>query len=881
MPALPLILRRVMLMVLAWLALLATGRAAPVSFNITAQGGDAALVAFARQAGVEVLFSSAELKQVRTSAVVGLYEPEAAIALLLRGTGFTAARSSTGKFMVVRERRRASAGEIRGTIVAKSDNRPIANAVIRRAGATVGTRARDDGSFILRDVVEDAHTVQVQAEGFAPMRIADVVVEAGRRTDLREIQLVTATDEPQQLGELIVNASDLATLSVPVVLALQEVVVSPSRFGIDEERGTVAATLTESDLLALPQLGDDLYRAISHLPGLAADDITARFWVRGAPNDQVLARLDGVDLIEPFHLKDIDGALSILDLETISRLDLFTGGFAAEYGDRLAGVLTMETDRHVRAKSRTTLGVSLTGGRASNRGQTTDGRGRWLVSARTGYPDLALEQTDNGNNEGDSRLQPRYHDLMAKWEWQLTPNQVLSFHALHAADRLFFRDSDGPTLTSKYGSDYAWIRWRGDLGRVTGEGVLSYSALTWRRDGGGLLDQFYPLDIHDGRDLRVIGLRQDWSMGLSERALLRGGMEFKSGRASYDYTVRRDQPVVRNNLVQIDQIVRNARLEPEGQSLGAYFAVRTRPFESLTLEPGLRFDGNNYAHDSDVSPRLNAALNPGATTWRAAWGWYSQAQGLQRLAVQDGDTVFRPAEMAEHRVLSVEHRLKSGINLRLEGYQRIVRRPRPHWENVLGGSDAVSEVEGDRVRIAPVRQEAHGVELIAERRAGKRFTWSGSYAYARTEETLPGGVTILRPRDQRHTLYTDLTYTPSPRWQFSVAWQYHNGWPTSEINFSRVALASGGNATLGTINHLYGVNLPAYQRVDVRMQRRFQLKNSTLRAYIDVFNAFNRTNIIGYDYRLTEGPNRQLVTNRVPGGSLFPRLPSVGLTWDF
>jgi hypothetical protein len=861
-------------------ALLASAHAAPVSFNVPAQPADAALAAFARQAGVEVLFSSAELKQVHASAVVGVHEPEAAIALLLRGTGFTAARSSTGKFMVVRERRRASAGEIRGDILAQADNRPVANAMVRRAGASVGTRSRPDGSFILRDLPEDAHALIIQADGFTPLRVADVVVEAGRRTDLREVRLAAVGEGPQQLGELVVNAQELATLSVPVMLALQEVVVSPSRFGIEEERGTVAATLTESDLLALPQLGDDLYRAISHLPGLAADDITARFWVRGAPNDQVLARLDGVDLIEPFHLKDIDGALSILDLETISHLGLFTGGFAAEYGDRLAGVLTMETDSHVRAKSRTTLGVSLTGGRAANRGQTPDGRGRWLVSARTGYPDLALKEADDGNNVSESSLIPRYHDVMAKWEWQVTPQQVLSFHALHAGDRLYFRDSGGPTLTSKYASDYAWIRWRGDFGRVTGEGVLSYSALTWRRDGGGLLDQ-HPLEIHDGRDLHVIGLRQDWTLGLSERALLRGGFEFKSGEASYDYSVRRDVPIFRNGVVETNHIVRNARVEPDGQSLGAYFALRTRPFETLTLEPGLRFDGNNYAHDSDVSPRLNAALHRGATTWRAAWGLHHQAHGLHRLSVQDGDTVFGRAERAEHRVLSVERRLNSGINLRLEGYERIVRRPRPHWENVLGGSDAVSEVEGDRFRIDPVRQEARGVELIAEQRAGKRFAWSASYSYASTEETLRNGMTILRPRDQRHTLYTDATYTASPRWQFSVAFQYHTGWPTSEVNFSRATLPTGGTVAVATIDHLYGIRLPAYQRVDLRMQRRFQLKNSTLRAYIDVFNAFNRTNIIDFNYRLSNGPNGQLVTERRPGGSLFPRLPSVGLTWDF
>lgn len=109
-------------------------------------------------------------------------------------------------------------------------------------------------------------------------------------------------------------------------IALDDFVVTPSRFGISSQPVVAGATLTAADLTALPQLGEDLFRTLVRLPGLASDDFTSKFWVRGAPNAQVLARFDGVDLIEPFHLKDIDGALSIVDLPSIARVDLVTGG---------------------------------------------------------------------------------------------------------------------------------------------------------------------------------------------------------------------------------------------------------------------------------------------------------------------------------------------------------------------------------------------------------------------------------------------------------------------------------------------------------------------------------------------------------------------------
>ena len=191
---------------------------------------------------------------------------------------------------------------------------------------------------------------------------------------------------------------------------LAEFIVTPSRFGVADVATTAAATLTAAELEVLPQVGDDLFRSIARLPGLAADDVSAQFWVRGAPHSEVRARLDGVDLLEPFHLKDVDGALSIVDPATIRGLELATGGFSAEYGDRLAGVLTMETKSD--ASPLTALNLSLTGVGATKRGGFAGRRGRWLVAARRGYPDVALRASGR-----DDDISPRYYDAMAKVEY--------------------------------------------------------------------------------------------------------------------------------------------------------------------------------------------------------------------------------------------------------------------------------------------------------------------------------------------------------------------------------------------------------------------------------------------------------------------------------
>lgn len=128
------------------------------------------------------------------------------------------------------------------------------------------------------------------------------------------------------LGCLALAVHGQTVAELPVKLA--EFIVTPSQFGVADQRSASTASLSSTELDTLPQVGDDLFRSIARLPGLATNDFTASFWVRGAPNSQVLARLDGVQLIEPFHLKDIDGALSIIDPRSISRLDLIMGASA-------------------------------------------------------------------------------------------------------------------------------------------------------------------------------------------------------------------------------------------------------------------------------------------------------------------------------------------------------------------------------------------------------------------------------------------------------------------------------------------------------------------------------------------------------------------------
>ncbi len=170
--------------------------------------------------------------------------------------------------------------------------------------------------------------VEARSPGFTIERLEEVLVQEGRVTEIRFVLVRTPTP-------------------------LDEIVVTPSHFSMLRKKPASSLELGREEVTALPHLFDDLYRAVTVLPGTSGGDISAQFNVRGGLHHELLVELDGIELYEPFHLKDFQGPFTIIDPEMLDAVDLDTGGFPAEYGDRMAGVLDMVSN----VPSKRTLGM--------------------------------------------------------------------------------------------------------------------------------------------------------------------------------------------------------------------------------------------------------------------------------------------------------------------------------------------------------------------------------------------------------------------------------------------------------------------------------------------------------------------------------------------
>jgi outer membrane receptor protein involved in Fe transport len=736
---------------------------------------------------------------------------------------------------------------------------PVVAAEVRILERGLSTLTAEDGSFVFPAVPPGTFTIRVDRIGY---RVARQALEVGSTPVTLQIALTVAA------------------------LQLAEIIVTPGRFGVMGD-ATVRQqqTLTREDLETVPQVGEDVFRVLRTLPGVAMEDISIRLHVRGGSDKELLTLLDGMELYAPYHLKDFDGVFGIIDVQSVGGIELMTGGFGAEYGDKLTGVFSMRSRNPPVAGTRTTLSLSVSNVSVLTRGSFGEGRGQWLFQARRGYLDLLLALTDNDEIDAiDEEISPKYFDVFGKVQYQIGTNHRLAAHVLYAGDNLTFVDPEA-RVESTWSSAYGWLTWDAVYDRLSVTTMAFGGGLDRVREGG--IDNEFAilgpnfLFLEDRRDFRFGGVKQDVRVDLGERLLLKLGAEAKRLEADYDYfSETRQIMVCPSGLVGNASDTVDFDLDPSGSEVAGYLAARVRPVDPLTAEIGMRYDRVSHTDDSDVSPRLLTAFQlDDATTLRASWGRYYQSQGVHELEVGDGEEQFFSSDRAVQLALGVEHRFLSDLSLRLEVYRRSIDDQRPRFVNTDREIAPFPEAAGDRIRIDPGEGLARGIELLASFDRGGAWDWSASYVLSEAKDRIDG-VWVPRTLDQRHALGLTAAYRRSGAWQFSGTFQYHTGWPATESSFVVDALPGITIVRARRIGDLNELRLPAYHRLDFRVSRNFNIGGGLLQAYLDVFNLYNRTNLRGYAFSPRVAGGRFSVL-RTPGEEMLPILPSIGLRWEF
>jgi hypothetical protein len=652
---------------------------------------------------------------------------------------------------------------------------------------------------------------------------------------------------------------------------IENVVVAASRYEISRDFSPSRFQLDQRSIQNMPDIGEDPIRVTQRLPGAAASGASAKTHFRGGEADEIGIMLNGQWLFDPFHIRDYQNVFSAIDARAIDGVEVYTGGFPARYGDRMSGLVLMNSLEPEKPR-RHEIGVSVFNTSLLTAGK--QGNSDWLLSVRRGNLDLVIDPKFG---------QPSYFDVFGEYAIELSPTARLSVNGLYADDKVRLVLETDPEereeVVSATRNAQFWLRlenqWSDSLSSNT---VLAFVDFSNRRRGETRDPEKMVATVNDDRNTQQVSLLQDWVWAPSDSHRTQWGLQVTYSDAEFSYEAQAEYGGLQAIILDpVSDVTRSLRAQPTGASYAAYISDRWKLSARAMVEWGLRWDDQTYTEldsDAQLSPRISLMYRTSERTeLRFSAGRYQQSQPIQSLQIEDGITRYSPAQRADHVIAGLQYLTSGDIAVRVEAFYKDIHRVRPRYENLYDPLGIIPELQADRVRIAPTRAAARGIEVSADRNTAA-WTWWASYTWSKVTDRIDGR-DELRSWDQRHAVQAGIAWH-SERWGFSLAAGAHSGWPTTSLQLVEVGVDGDGKPIYEAIpGPRNGEQLPGFASVDMRLSRTFDVRRGRLLVFFEVSNLLNRRNVCCIDWDLGDDGLES------SADYWTPLLPAIGVLWEF
>lgn len=698
---------------------------------------------------------------------------------------------------------------LRGLVTSTADGNTLqgANVVLTHLDSTVrkATATDVDGYYEIR--------------GFPPARYALTVSFVGFRTYRDTLSF---SDAPHTHN---------VTLS-PRNRELDEVRVEVERGAAHREAGFQTAESQDIDRVPTPGPGGDLASYLQTQPGVVTGGSRGgNLNIRGGTASQNLFFVDGLPITKPFHISNLYSAFS---QDMVKSADLYAGGFGAEYLGGTSSVIDVTLREGNMEDYAARVSVSPFISSARIEGPVESGSQSFLFALRRS----TVEETAGILYGREVPL--TFYDFTGRYSIQ-TSGATCSITGIHTYDQ--------GRLSNERPTSLTWSNTvLGGRCNLFGEGLgqalkVSAGYSSFRNESGTI-----------GKPERSSGLKK----GIFQ---IKRGQNFSWGTfrwgimpeiVSYDYTV--DQRFSRfQSRTEVDFRIK---------------AFSTLPIEvgdhlSVTPSAGLQMGGKSNSFE----PRFRLAYRPGGNDRREfsfAAGKYSQfSEGITD--TQDSGTEFtvwtsqkvgNGAQNALHGIIGYRQQFFENMEVSVEGYgKNISNIPVPEW-TILNRFET---------ELASANGTAYGVDARIEWTSEFMYLFLGygwaNVTYEAAQQDLGAWlerdvVTYSPSHDRRHQVNTvigvDIGETTA-----NVNWEFGSGRPYTKVyafdlipdivnRVSRPSEFSGREAVL--YDEPYGGRLPNYHRLDISLERTFQLSPAVgIETKLGAINLYNRGNIFYYD----------------------------------
>lgn len=167
----------------------------------------------------------------------------------------------------------------------------------------------------------------------------------------------------------------------------------------------------------------------------------------------------------------------------------------------------------------------------------------------------------------------------------------------------------------------------------------------------------------------------------------------------------------------------------------------------------------------------------------------------------------------------------------------------------------------------------YGAEFMLRYRADERFFGWLAYTLSRSERTWADGQpSQVFALDQTHIFTLLGSYVLGAGWEIGARFRYVSGNPYTPCEGGIFSSTSASYLCVNGPNN--SGRLPPFHQLDIRVDKTWSFDSFKLGAYLDLINAYNRSNpdFMDYNYDKTE--------SRPVSGSL-PIVPSLGIRGEF
>jgi outer membrane receptor protein involved in Fe transport len=682
-------------------------------------------------------------------------------------------------------------GSIQGTILDPSGAVvPGASVTITQSvtGYNQTAKADAEGNFRLVNVPFNVYNLRVEAGGFQAAT-QQIDVESSAPTNVS--------------FNLVVGAANAV---VDVTGDAESARVEQDKTSSDTD---ISQTLLERPIGASPSRGVEAI--VASVPGFAPDD-NGRLHPRGSES-QVQYVVDGVPITD--NLSAIFS--TSLDARTLRTVEVLTGGIPAEFGDKLGGVINVNTRSGL--EQPTSGGITLSGGSFSTGEIGGDFSTRTEkfgflgnVSATTSRRFLDPPTIENYNNLGRTakgffRFDYRFDDKNS-----IRGTFLIGGSNFHVPNRLE-QEIAGQDQSQRNRDNSVFISYE----RVFSSTIFGQFSFFNRYGTAELFSnpQSTPVAAFQNRTLQNTG-------GIFGISVVKGKNTFKFGGQLTVTPVRENfsfyptepfedladdngnaVPNPINNFTAANPFVFDGRRT--GRTFSFYAQDRVSPFKNFTIDAGVRYD--NYRliiKDSGISSRIGIAyfIPQTKTTLRASYNRFfqtppsenlllassAQAAALSPLAVLQGQSGVRPILPDKQNVFEVgaQQQLTKYLRVNLTAYQKRIKN--------FGDKDQFFDT-GVIFPITISEGSVTGEELRLETAQIKGFSGFLSYANARAFGVAPingglflgesaesledPGLRFANDHDQRNSAQFQVNYSHQKSGLYAFfGGRYDSGYPT-------------------------------------------------------------------------------------------------------